>query len=189
MGFYDGAKDKLQSKLQTLFENNEYAEEMEDDGGLAPEFQFTGDVDYTVKVEDEGDYREYYVSDGDGNIIEIFTDEMLDTDGRLPSTMRQEIAAQAQSDVGQELDDEESSIEGEIEDPEDVAEIEDPGEIEDPAEIEEMVVDPAACDAPVEGGSTETPNELNAQFATTEVAEDYAHNVRTIEDPANPEGI
>lgn len=184
MGFYDGAKDQLRGKLKAIFENNEYEGEMEEEAPT--EFNFTGDVDYTIKVEPEDGYVEYYVMDGDGNIVEIFTDEMAEQSGTLTSEIRQAIVAQAQEELG-DLSSSEDEDEPAGSDAVEFANTPEEGEEEqdyddeddDTADEESEMDEMAAPVAPPEGGSTETPN---AQFATTEVAEDYAHNVRTLEE-------
>lgn len=183
MGFYDGAKDQLRGKLRAIFENNEYEGEMEEE--TQNEFNFTGDVEYTVRVEPEDGYTEYYVMDGDGNVIEIFTDEMIGDSGTLTSEIRSAIASQAQEELGDLSGEDEDEPAGSdavefANTPEEGEEEQDYDDEDDDTADEESEMDEMAAPmVPPEGGSTETPN---AQFATTEVAEDYAHNVRTLDE-------
>jgi len=141
MGRFEGAAKELHKKLKVIFESNQFTNELKE-GEDVNEFTFTGDVTYNIKVEKDEEHTEYYVMDQDGNIIEIFTDAMVDQDGKVPAAVRQAIVTQAGGEV-ESTDDDETE------------------EVEDEDDVEDSIPD---------GGSVETPT-LPDESAPAEISE------------------
>ena len=131
MEYFDKAKEEFKARLQDIFKNDIYKKLEESVHSDKKEFNFSGEVEYTVKVENDGEYNEYYVYDGTGKIIEIFTDDMVDSDGILTSEIRKAIRDQYTTEVAPTVSDEVEDVESEDETDEEE-------EVETPDEEEEV---------------------------------------------------
>lgn len=171
MGYFDEAKEKLRNQVKAIFENEDFMGQMsEDEDSGMEEFDFTGDVNFHVKVEDDGEYKEFYVHDEDGNIVEIFTSEMVDLDGRLPASVRAAIFDQYSMGDMEDSSEEHEDDEHE-EDSDDVGEIEQV-EVEDDEEELDEKLDPVGQ----EDADIDNDGDIDSSDA-------YLHNRRTsIED-------
>jgi hypothetical protein len=139
MNYFDKAKDDFKAKLRSIFGDDVQKKLNESLDSDKREFNFTGEVDYTVKVENDGEYDEYYVYDNTGKIVEIFTDDMVDQDGILTSGIRKSIRDQyiseekPEDEAKEELEDESEDVDGSEESEEDTEEV----ESDEPEETEE----------------------------------------------------
>lgn len=163
MNYFDKAKEDFKEKLRSIFGDGVQKKLNESLHSDKREFNFTGEVDYTVKVENDGDYDEYYVYDNTGKIVEIFTDDMVEQDGILTSGIRKSIRDQyiseekPEEEAKEELEDDSEDVDG-SEDPEDSEETTEEVESDEPEETEESddkldgeVVDEKEDDTELEG--------------------------------------
>lgn len=156
MSLFGESLEKLRKDVTAIFENDEYVKDLQTDNTIEDEFDFSGEVNYRVKVEDDGEEKEFYVFDEDGQIVEIFTSAMAGQDGRIPAAVRQDIVSQYGEDdddvVSDDVDDDDDNGD------EEEVDVDDSDDSDDGEEVPE-------------GDSTETPESDSEELAESEEVE------------------